>query len=65
MTIDPIYETALHKHYGDLRLGMYEKVADPVIARRLENMKPLGMVDEPHLVTPGLGNQVPGQTTHE
>jgi PRC-barrel domain protein len=65
MTNDPIYQTAFHKHYGDLRLGMYEKAADPVVARQLGNIKPLGMVDEPHLVTPGVGNQVPGQTTHE
>ena len=50
----------------DLRDDVNEKAAaDPAIARRLENMKPLEKVEEPHLVTPGVGNQVPGQTTHE
>jgi hypothetical protein len=50
----------------DLRENVNEKAAsDPAIARRLEKMKPLEKVDEPHLVTPGVGNQVPGQTTHE
>jgi hypothetical protein len=50
----------------DLRDDVNKKAAaDPAVARRLENMKPLEKVDEPHLVTPGAGNQVPGQTTHE
>jgi hypothetical protein len=50
----------------DLRDTVNEKAAsDPAVARRLENMKPLEKVEEPHLVTPGVGNQVPGQTTHE
>jgi hypothetical protein len=50
----------------DLRDDVNEKAAsDPAVARRLENMKPLEKVEEPPLVTPGVGNQVPGQTTHE
>jgi len=50
----------------DLRQDVNDKAAaDPAVARRLEEIKPLEKVDEPHLVTPGVGNQVPGQTTHE
>jgi hypothetical protein len=49
----------------DLRDNVNARAADPGIAKELDELKPLVDVDQPRLVTPGIGVQTPGQTTHE
>ena len=49
----------------DLRDNVNAEAVDPGIAKELDELKPLVEVDQPHLVTPGIGVQTPGQTTHE
>jgi hypothetical protein len=49
----------------DLRDTVPGKEIDPAVARELEDMKPLVVVDEPHVAGAGPGVQSPGQATHE
>ena len=49
----------------DLRDEVPGKAIDPTVARELEEMKPLVVVDAPRIVGPGPGVQSPGQATHE
>jgi hypothetical protein len=49
----------------DLRDSVNARAAEPGIAKELDELKPLAEVDQPRLVTPGIGVQTPGQTTHE
>jgi len=49
----------------DLRDIVPGDAIDPTVARELEGMKPLVVVDEPRVVGPGPGIQSPGQATHE
>jgi hypothetical protein len=49
----------------DLRDTEAAKSADPRVAKELDGLKPLIVVGEPHIVTPGVGIQTPGQVSHE
>ena len=49
----------------DLRDNVPGKAIDPTVARELDELKPLVVVDEPRVVGPGPGIQSPGQATHE
>jgi hypothetical protein len=49
----------------DLRDNVPGKAIDPTVARELDELKPLVVVDEPGIVRPGSSVQSPGQATHE
>jgi len=49
----------------DLRDIPPPKPINPIVRQDLDGSKPLVAVDEFHLVTPGIGSEPVGQTTHE
>lgn len=49
----------------DLRDIAPPKAVNPIVRQDLDGSKPLVAVDELHLVTPGVGSELVGQTTHE
>ncbi len=51
--------------HRDLPPGMSATAIDPATVQRLEPMKPRVAVDAPPIVTQGVGDRVPGQTTRQ